>query len=100
MRRLIVSDDDNEIPANAQEVDLDDLMPETPALFLTIAWSNEGDVELNLGSVGYWEALGILDTVLRQLRDWSPEIGVQSTQDAFGVTHKWYEEEDDEEDDE
>lgn len=95
MRRLIVNGDggSEDEDRKVQEVDLDELLPDPPATFLTIVWSDSGHVVLNIGSLNYWSARGILEEVNLAFREWSPPVEVEG--DSLDPS-AWYEDDEDE----
>lgn len=72
-------------------------LPETPMHFITIRWDADGDLELDLGDLSHYEAWGVLDAALQEVKDRCPNIEVRYNGEP--ATSPWDEEDEENEGD-
>jgi hypothetical protein len=82
--------------AEEEEVALpEDMMP--PALFITIRFDEDNELEVNIGDLPYFHARGMLEAAIQEIQDCQPPVSLMSTEAVYYATHgRWIEVEDDE----
>lgn len=64
------------------EVSLEEI-PDPPAEYITIRYTDEGEIELDIGSLAFESALGLLTIALAEMSDAIPPVLLRSTRAIF-----------------